>query len=695
MAVVWFGITIPQLMRIVSSDSMKSKKKSILITMVIFIFVVALGLFLYFYFTNPNRLTAKEKRYLAENSSVVQNISILNNVHLFGENGTGVFFDFLDDFSKEHELKTNPVTYNLGENPKGLSFTAGTSVTDSEFVFYEEHFVLLGKKQEYISNVTYLTTQKIGVLKEHFSYVQSYINPSSLQLQSFETREEMLDHFQKQNDIQYIVVPLSLYMEEILKNDYSVVSHYSDLPYYYKINKSDNVVLGTILEKYFHSWEEQFHDSYKDHMFNLYIKSLEIPLKDVDAMRAVSYEYGFMNNSPYEILSGGNYGGIIAQYLKEFSDFSNTELTFTKYKNLTKFENAIKNNKLHLYFGYYDIDANFNSVPSGIGLSYHVLVSKKNPMVVHSLKAISDEEVYVLKNSALYSYLKTNLKATIKTYETDKELEKLIKDEQIIIVDANVYAANQHGMYHDYTIRYSSVLNMDYSFRISTNETFNKLFTKFVNMKDSHVTINKGIYNYDLTFKAGTITGTIARYFMYILIVFVLVFLYVYRLTKKVKLSKKIKKEDKLKYIDQLTSLKNRNYLTENLENWSQNRIYPQAVIVIDLNNLQYINDTMGYEKGDEQIKAAANILVKTQLDNSDIIRTDGNEFVLYLIGYQTKQIISYIHKLNKEFKRLPYEQGAAIGYSMIEDDIKTIEDAINEAVEEVKKQKENKKEEK
>ena len=96
---------------------------------------------------------------------------------------------------------------------------------------------------------------------------------------------------------------------------------------------------------------------------------------------------------------------------------------------------------------------------------------------------------------------------------------------------------------------------------------------------------------YELTFRTGTITGTIAKYFMYILIAFVLIFLYVYKLTKKIKLSKKIKKEDKLKYIDQLTSLKNRNYLTENLEAWSQNRIYPQSVIVIDLNNLQYIND--------------------------------------------------------------------------------------------------------
>ena len=50
--------------------------------------------------------------------------------------------------------------------------------------------------------------------------------------------------------------------------------------------------------------------------------------------------------------------------------------------------------------------------------------------------------------------------------------------------------------------------------------------------------------------------------------------------------------------------------------------------------------------------------------------------------------------KINKEFKNLPYEYGAAIGYSMITDDIKSIEDAMNEAVEDVKKQKLSKKEE-
>ena len=74
------------------------------------------------------------------------------------------------------------------------------------------------------------------------------------------------------------------------------------------------------------------------------------------------------------------------------------------------------------------------------------------------------------------------------------------------------------------------------------------------------------------------------------------------------------------------------------------------------------------------------------QLDNSDIMRTDGNEFLVYLVGFTQKQVTNYIHKLNKEFKKLPYEYGAEFGYSMINDNVKTIEDAILEATDEMKK---------
>ena len=128
--------------------------------------------------------------------------------------------------------------------------------------------------------------------------------------------------------------------------------------------------------------------------------------------------------------------------------------------------------------------------------------------------------------------------------------------------------------------------------------------------------------------------------------------------------------------------------MNENIDGWNKNKIYPQATVIVDLNKIQEINDTKGYDEGDKQIKAASNILIRTQLDNSDIMRTDGNEFLIYVVGYDRRAIESYIRKLIKEFKSLPFDYGAIITYSMIENDLITIEDAINDAVDKMKEKK-------
>lgn len=135
--------------------------------------------------------------------------------------------------------------------------------------------------------------------------------------------------------------------------------------------------------------------------------------------------------------------------------------------------------------------------------------------------------------------------------------------------------------------------------------------------------------------------------------------------------------------------MKNRAYLNDNIEKWDNSNIYPQIIIVVDLNNVAYINDNFGHEEGDKVITEAANILIQTQLPKTEIIRTDGNEFLIYMVEYEEKKAISYIRKLNREFKNLTHGFGAAIGYSIINDAIKTIDDAVNEATLDMKTNKE------
>ena len=121
-------------------------------------------------------------------------------------------------------------------------------------------------------------------------------------------------------------------------------------------------------------------------------------------------------------------------------------------------------------------------------------------------------------------------------------------------------------------------------------------------------------------------------------------------------------------------------------------KVYPSAMIVIDINKLKLLNDRKGHEAGDNQIKAVANVLIKTQRDNSEIMRTDGDEFMIYLVGYDEKKIGSYIHKLNRELlSSLPHKDyGVSIGYSMITNEQTTIDDAINDSLLMIKKSKGN-----
>ena len=62
---------------------------------------------------------------------------------------------------------------------------------------------------------------------------------------------------------------------------------------------------------------------------------------------------------------------------------------------------------------------------------------------------------------------------------------------------------------------------------------------------------------------------------------------------------------------------------------------------------------------------------------------------MIYLVGYDEKQVVSYIRKLNKELKDLSHGFGAAVGYSVINDAIKTIDDAVNEATLDMRNNKE------
>ena len=52
-----------------------------------------------------------EKRWIEKNKSTVIDVSVLNDLPIFGSNGEGVFFDFLEAFTKDTGLQFNLIPY--------------------------------------------------------------------------------------------------------------------------------------------------------------------------------------------------------------------------------------------------------------------------------------------------------------------------------------------------------------------------------------------------------------------------------------------------------------------------------------------------------------------------------------------------------------------------------------------------------
>lgn len=662
-------------------------KKSVIIIVVSIILVIAISLGLYFLLNDKDKLTVSERNWVNANIGTIQNINVLNNVDVFGKNGSGVFYDFIKSFEDEYNLSINPITFNYGSNPSGISFDVKRSMGDNDILFFTDHFVLVSKNNDIISEEENLNGKNINILSSDLEYVSKYVKKASnVVFKQFDNVDEMiLDNNESNN---YMLVPLMKYLDVILSKDYKVIYHFSDIKEYYVLHVGDDK-LSSVLKKYYNKWESNYKSVYNDNLFKSFTSNMNISDTEVDSMQSVTYNYGFVNASPYEVIIGGKYGGIVAVYLSNFSDFADIEFNFVKYKTFNKFTKAINDKKIDLYFNYYNFTDNFYQT-DGLSIEYVVAARRDNNIVVKSINSLIGDTVYVQENSKLYDYVKAIEGIDVKTFSTTKDLFKLNKKDVNLLLDKNTFLYYSENKLDNYTSRYDGYINNEYTFKVRTNSALYRLLDKYIGIMDENEFVISGLNNHYETIKSGSIITKIAEYILYAIIIVVIIVMIVFKKSKKVSIARKIKKDDKMKFIDQLTSLKNRNFLTENIETWNNNTIYPQTIVVVDLNKIQEINDIYGYNEGDKQIKALANILVKTQLDNSEIMRTDGNEFVIYLVGYNQKQISNYIFKLNKEIKKLPYDFGAEFGFSMIQDDIKTIEDALNEAVEDMKKSKDN-----
>lgn len=113
------------------------------------------------------------------------------------------------------------------------------------------------------------------------------------------------------------------------------------------------------------------------------------------------------------------------------------------------------------------------------------------------------------------------------------------------------------------------------------------------------------------------------------------------------------------------------------------------AIMMLDLDNLKYINDTYGHDYGDEYIRKSAEILRKYERYGGIVARMSGDEFYVFLSGYDSKdeirEIISEVRGIfNLTEIQMPdgtrLRLRASVGISWYPDDAEDFEELLRYA---------------
>ena len=675
------------------------KRKRIIITSAIIAFIVVIGIIIFLVNLHNKKngvFSVLEQRWIEKNSQEVVDVSVINDVPIFGYEGSGVFFSFLEDFTDETGIKFNMVPYRVSspDSLKNYAFITSnnTRVSDNEVVFYTDNYVLISKDNTSIKNLSNLNNATIGALETDLNKIKDYLDYNTSIIYNTYTNIDSLVEAMNNNNILYAIIPKTQYISYIFKNNYYIAYNFNELVINYNlvINGEDKT-LNSIINKYYVRWKkDKLNKSYNTRLLTEYFEDKSVDDTSIANFSGKEYVYGYVKNLPYDSKINDDFIEYNSQVLEEFAESMNITFKIKEFNSVKELVKNMNEGKVDIVFDYYDFNdltEEFDTT-SVIFDTKIVALSSINDIntIVPSLRTLQNTEVVMLDDK-LSTYFKNNIGANPKTYKKSGSLFSSVDDDSLIILDYNVYNYYRNSKLNNYKVIYETRIDdVDYDYLIlnnAENKAFNGLFKFYIS------SINQDIYMSRAMLKLSKDSKKLDLTLVYVLIglgvLLVIGFIYLkyksgrYRITKT----------DRLKYVDSLTSLKNRHYLNKNYEKWQQNKIYPQAVIIADVNKIGHINDVYGHQEGDNVIKKAANVLINNQLEQSDIVRTNGDEFLIYMVGYAENKVIAYIRKLHKEFKNLPYGYGATLGYSMIEDDVKTIDDAINEAVLEVKTNKE------
>ena len=473
------------------------KKKKILIVIIIGLILSIIGFSTYFLLNKEDKITTLnllDKQWIESNKNQRFDFSIVTDIPLFSYEGEGIFLDFLDSLEETTGLEFNRISSKLGsEMTTEYGFDIVDKIGKNDILIYEDNYVLLSNKNVRYEQLSQINNLVIGALNSEVSQIAYYLNGANVTFKTCDNIKGLFDAIT--NDpansiiptVDAIVLPKTIYLNEILLyKDFDISYTISEFSKKYVLTLGKNDKLNNIITKYFDKWHsENYEELYNEYLLNLYFDVNDIDEKQKVQFRSKRYNYGFINNEPFDMEENGiNY-----ILLKKFMDFSNIEIAYKKFNSSESLIEAFNKNEVDFMFDNtsnekYKIDI-FNTT-SIYDEQFIIITNKNNDVVINSINSLKNNAVNVIKNSKMANYLSSQA-IEIKEYKDINSIIDKSKKDDLIIIDYYTYKHYLDDYFKDYEVKYIFNLNDDYSFvvrDITENELFYSLLDYYLSVQN-------------------------------------------------------------------------------------------------------------------------------------------------------------------------------------------------------------------
>ena len=337
------------------------KKIFIFIGVVLVIGGILSGYAYYHTVDKKTSLNVIEKRWLENNQDTVVDFEIVNNFPLYGMEGEGVLFQFLDDFEENVGLEFNRIPYLKEDKPSTNGYRIrilnnDEKLSNQDLLIFEDGYVMVGRSYQKINHLGDLKDITFGVFNEDVGELSYYLKSGTdLSYKTYNTIDELYKALDN-GDVGMIIIPNMMYLDKLIGQENYYINYYfteMNKKVVLTLSEDSDKRLNEIIQKYYTNWKENnYVEEYNEAYLDYYVLENNINDKTRADLISKNYVYGYVENAPYDVTFNHEPLGIASEYLQRMKRLTNIEFTYKKYTSVDDLKQAIDNKEVDLYFDY-------------------------------------------------------------------------------------------------------------------------------------------------------------------------------------------------------------------------------------------------------------------------------------------------------------------------------------------------------